>query len=216
MKRILIPIASVALTLSSQGALTEVYTYSGATLGIPDGSPSGLASVQTVTGSEILLVQSVKVTLNVTGNFNGDLYAYLQHGSGMAILLNRPGRTGIDLFGYDDGGIGVTFDDLAAEDVHTYQEQTIPGSGNPLTGTWIPDGRAVDPNLVVATDPQTAMLNSFAGGDANGEWTLFVADMSGGDAHQLVSWSVEVNGIPEPGTVALLVMGAGLLARRRR
>jgi subtilisin-like proprotein convertase family protein len=215
MKRTFIFIASVVLTLSSQGALTEIHSYSGLNLGIPDGSPSGLANVQDVS-SVITQIDSVKVTLNVTGDFNGDLYAYLQHGSGLAILLNRPGRTAGNLFGYDDGGFDVTLDDFAAEDVHTYQEQTTPGSGNPLTGTWIPDGRAMDPDLVVETDPQTAMLSSFAGGDANGEWTLFVADISGGDANQLVSWSVEVNGIPEPGTVSLLVMGAGLLARRRR
>ena len=198
--------AILALPLASHGALTEVHNYSGPSAAIPDGNPSGLANVLTVSGSEILQIQSVKITLNVTGTFNGDLYAYLQHGSDLAIHL----------FGYGDDGLSITFNDLAANDVHTYQDQVTPGAGNPLTGTWQPDGRAVDPDAVTDEDGRTAMLGSFAGGEANGDWTVFIADMSGGDGSQLAGWSLEVTGVPEPGPAALLVLGTVLLGRRRR
>ena len=34
------------------------------------------------------------MTLNLSGGWNGDLYAYLVHNSGFAVLLNRVGRNG--------------------------------------------------------------------------------------------------------------------------
>ena len=206
---ILVPI------LPSGAAFVETFDFNGLNLGIPDGNPSGVTNVQNV-ASSITRIDSVVVSMDLTGSFNGDLYAYLQHGSGLAILLNRPGRTASDLFGFGDDGFNVTFDDLAPNDVHTYQIQITPGAGNPLTGTWQPDGRAVDPDLVVDTDAQTAMLSSFNSHDGSGDWTVFLADMSGGDEHQLVNWSLEISGVPEPGTAILLLLGAGLLARRCR
>ena len=36
--------------------------------------------------------------------FDGDIYAYLGHGSGISNLLNRAGRTASDAFGYSDNG----------------------------------------------------------------------------------------------------------------
>jgi hypothetical protein len=40
-------------------------------------------------------------------------------------------------------------------------------------------------------------------------WTLFVADLSGGDTHTLSSWGLTLTGVPvpEPGTAALLPGG---------
>ena len=55
----------------------------------------------------------------------------------------------------------------------------IPPAGTPLTGTWQPDGRITDPDLVDIADPRTAMLGSFQGLDASGAWTLFVGTHNG-------------------------------------
>jgi hypothetical protein len=72
----------------------------------------------------------------------------------------------------------------AAGDIHQYRF-TLSGSettplGGPLTGIWTPDGRVVDPDLVLNTDPRTALLGSFNGLDPNGEWTLLIADLDTG------------------------------------
>ncbi|MFT5126223.1 MAG: hypothetical protein ACI9TH_003209 [Kiritimatiellia bacterium] len=63
-------------------------------------------------------------------------------------------------------------------------------------------------------------MSSFIGENAGGAWTLFVADLSGGEEHFLEGWSLHINGngaiIPEPGaSVPLLGLGLALFLRRR-
>jgi subtilisin-like proprotein convertase family protein len=82
-----------------------------------------------------------------------------------------------------------------------------------LTGTWQPDGRAIDPLSSGATfdsSARSAMLSLFNGGDPNGTWTLFVADTSSGGEGTLVSWSMDIttSAVPEPTVAGLLVLGA--------
>jgi len=48
-------------------------------------------------------------------------------------------------------------------------------------------------------------------------WTLFVADNQAGGLGQLIDWKVTLQGVPEPSSASLLVVGiGGLLALRRR
>jgi subtilisin-like proprotein convertase family protein len=175
---------------------------------IPDGNPIGTVDSRTLIGLGSS-IQDVNVTLNITGGWNGDLYAYLAHDSGFAVLLNRAGRTENALWGYGDGGVNVTLDDTAESgDIHLYGGN----SGGPLTGLWQPDGRNADPASVTDATPQLALLSSFNGSDANGTWTLFFADLSGGGQSQLVSWGLEITTIPEPANLTLIFL-AGLLGR---
>ena len=75
------------------------------------------------------------------------------------------------------------------------------------------DGRSADPGSVVAGDPR----DGFLGLDASGSWTLFAADLSGGDSYILTGWSMEIIGVPEPGTTSLLAFSVlALFARRKR
>lgn len=51
------------------------------------------------------------------------------------------------------------------------------------------------------------MLSGFSGLDPNGTWTLYVADVSGGDLHQLNSWGLDFANpvvVPEPTSVFVL------------
>jgi subtilisin-like proprotein convertase family protein len=170
------------------------------------------ADLQTIIGSEITTITDISVTLDIDGTWNGDLYVYLQHDSGIAILMNRVGRSSLNLFGTSDAGFVVTLNDLGAfSDIHG-----ATAGGGPVTGFFASDGRETDPDSVLDTDPRTALLTNFIGGDANGGWTLFVADMSGGNGHTLNSWSIEVTGVPEPGTSLLLLLSGSLLLRRKR
>src|ERR1044071_499607 len=165
---------------------------------IPDGDRSGVASVQSIS-TPITSITELKVNLQVSGTWNGDLYCYLTHSPGFAVLLNRVGRRTDSIVGYGDNGFDVTFDDAATNgDVHTYR-RTLSGSdftaiSGPLTNGWVPDGRTNNPALVLDTDGPSAFLSSFNGLDPNGPWVLFVADMEPGDVSTLDSWGLQIDG----------------------
>ena len=72
-----------------------------------------------------------------------------------------------------------------AGDIHMYRTSSAFISDAPLSGIWQPDGRKVDPADVLDTDPRAAMLSSFANLNANGQWTLFLADLNSGASHTL-------------------------------
>ena len=187
-------LALAALTARAQ--VVETHSFTNLHRNLPDGSAVGLRDTRSVTSS-VTQITGVRVKLKVAGEFNGDLYGYLRHGSGLSILLNRPGRaTGNDA-GYDDAGFDLTFADSAANDVHVYQGSTNTG-GNALLGLWQPDGRNSDPASVLDTDARTNLLARFTGANASGEWTLFLADLESGGTNQLVSWELEVTGVNRP------------------
>jgi subtilisin-like proprotein convertase family protein len=151
-------------------------------------------------------IQDVNVTLNISGGYNGDLYVFLRYtpvggGDTLAVLLNRIGRTSGNTFGSSGAGMNVTLDD-GGNDIH------LAGNGV-LSGTYSPDARTADPATVFDTDDRSAFLSSFNGLNANGEWSLFVADMSGGDQSQLVSWGLDITAVPEPVNLALAIFGIG-------
>ena len=202
---LLLPLAAHAAT-----TFTDTWTVNTA---IPDNDDVGYTNTRNLITPDITEIESVTVALNFTGGWNGDLYAYLVHGTGFTVLLNRPGRDTGTPDGSATVGMAITLDDLAVTDIHT----GIPMSGGTVTGTWKPDARTTDPLTVVASDPRTALLASFAGLNANGNWTLFVADQSAGSVSTLESWSLTVTGIPEPSAALLAAMASlGLLRRRRR
>jgi subtilisin-like proprotein convertase family protein len=192
---------------------------------IPDGDLNGLQSSTSLSGLSGS-IGDVNVTLNIAGGFNGDLYAYLYHNNTMAVLLNRVGRTGGNSVGYPDAGFGLDaaqqsflFDDQATRDVHLYRTfgYVLNGSGQ-LTGTWQPDGRKIDPlsaGMVFDTASRSAMLNVFNGMDPNGLWLLYVADVSPGFQGALANWNLDITLVPEPTTIAVFVIGGGILSFRR-
>lgn len=195
--------------VSAQGTYQQTFSFS-PNAAVPDGDLSGLSLTQNVS-TVITSILSVEVHLTLSGGFNGDLYAYLVHdtpgGTGFSILLNRVGRTSGSPFGYGDAGMTVTFSDLAATDIHAYQTVTDPGGSALAASTWQPDGRDTNPLTALDTDPRSAFLASFNGLDANGTWTLYLADVAPLGQSTVVSWGFTLHSVPEPGTCA-----AGALA----
>jgi subtilisin-like proprotein convertase family protein len=205
---------AITLTLNTAQAalLTENWNSGFNNSGvIPDGDAGGWSDTRTISTS-FTSIQSVTVNLNISGGYNGDLYVYLAHESGFSVLLNRVGKTSGNSFGYGDAGFNITLSDLAGvtTDIHSYGGN----SGAQLTGTYQPDGRNVDPLTVVDSDPRNYRLDQFSNLNPNGGWSLFIADMSGGDQSTLVSWGMDIQAVPEPVNVALGIF-AGLLTLGR-
>jgi len=163
---------------------------------IYDASPSGSTSTLLVSGTDTSLT-GVTVTLNVSGGYNGDLYAYLIAPNGtLEVLLNRvgtgSGNPSQNYFGYSTAGFNnVTLDDSATGgNIHN-----VANPGSLPTVSYTPDGGS---------------LASFNGSNPNGIWTLFFADESAGNTSTLNGWSLDITAVPEPVNVALGIFGGSL------
>jgi subtilisin-like proprotein convertase family protein len=205
MKKHILLTAVVALTLTAKATLYS-YDFTSINATIPDANPVGIANSHAIDLGTLPMdgtttsIVNVDVRLNITGGYNGDLYGYLvleNGGTTSAILLNRIGQTGGD-FGNSGAGINVTLSGSGATDIHN-------AAFGSVTGTYQPDGGTT--------------LAAFNGQSANGTWTLFLADLSGGDTSTLVSWGVDISVVPEPVTWALFVfamVAGGLFVYRRQ
>ena len=186
------------LGLGLGAATASIVSVGSGTVGltVPDGNAAGITSTISV-GSLGNVLNSVSLTLNISGGNNGDLYAYLSYNGTSVVLLNRPGLTG------DPAGIGYT--------TAGYNNVTLSDGGYaninmtevPMTGgTYNPAGTG------------GVTFANYNGVNPNGNWVLFISDLSGGDVSfsQLDSWSLTFNAVPEPVNVALGVFAAALLA----
>lgn len=214
-------LALLLTSLPAFGQVTLTDSWTG-TQPIPDNDPSGVVYNFSLNDAATV-IQNVAVTLNLSGGYNGDLYAYLTHGSGFSVLLNRVGVSAANPDGYGDSGFSASFSGSALNDVHNYQSIS-PGSvvGGQLTGTWAADGRNIDPasaGTTFDTAPRSALLDSFNGIDPNGGWTLFIADRSSGLTSTLTGYSVAVTAVPEPAETALVmgaILGLAAIVLKRR
>ena len=222
--------------IALQTASAQVFTVSApidSQVAIPDNSAVGTVQslyVDGLTG----VVKTLQVQLNIQSHpggsmYNGDLYLTLVHNSTSAVLLNRVGRRDGFSAGYADGGFNITLSDSAAADIHSYRV-TLNGndfvplesgdSPGVLTGTWQPDGRAIDPESVQTTSLRTTSLSLFSGASPNGNWSLFLSDLAPGANADLVSWSLGIVTVPEPQNVVLAtglsLLALGLWRRSRR
>ena len=181
----------------SSGALNEVIPDYNSTTSTP-GEWADSITVGDLTGLEIA---DVTLTLNVSGGWNGDLYAYLSYtpvtGSGSLItLMNRPGYPA-NTYGYGDAGFNGTI----LSDAGTGNVQNYGGNGGAALGAV-----AYKPN-----DGSTTFASAFGGKDANGTWTLYFSDLEAGSDSTVLSWSLNLDVIPEPTHIALGIFG-GVLA----
>src|SRR6266478_6370667 len=187
---------------------------------IPDGSVTGWSDTRTLAIGDNSIT-SISVKLNVSGGFNGDLYAYISHNGVLVPLLNRVGVAASSpgsSFGYSNPGFIITLSSGAASDVHFYGRNSPDfNESGQLTGTWQPDGRIINPLLSPASIDQGNRLDfsSYDNQDPNGTWTLFFADASGGGGtSSLVSWELDVtavSAVPEPVNLALGIFAAAMI-----
>jgi hypothetical protein len=138
-------------------------------------------------------VGSLTVTLDVSGGYNGFLYAYLVAPNGnMAMLLNGPGTSGGNPYGYSGSGLNITLSDAATGGIDTTPET----AGAVLNGTYQAAGA----------------LTGLSGSVADGTWTLFFADLGqGGGQPELTGWSLDITAVPEPVNFAMAIFGMGAI-----
>ena len=208
-----IAILLLALARSAQADFAQTFTTGFQNEGvIPDGSMTGWSDTRSLVGAAGA-ISDVSVTLNLSGGWNGDLYAYLVHNNGFAVLLNRVGVSSGSSSGYGNGGMNVVLSGAGSGgNIHWY------GGAGVSSGPYQPDGRNIDPRspggTLAGTTP-SALLSSFNGQSASGNWTLFVADVSGGDVSTVTSWGLDIAAVPEPaslveGSLAVLVLGGAI------
>ena len=176
---------------------TESFTFTTNSV-VPQGNFSGITDARTV-ATAVGYISSLKVRLAITGDFNGDLYAYLRNSSGYVVLLNRVGVTAANPNGYGDSGFNVTFQAGAGNgDIHLYQNVTTPAAGSPLTGLWDVDGRNADPLTVTDASTRSTSLTNFNGLNGADTWTLFIADVESGSTNMLTQWGLDISGAASP------------------
>jgi subtilisin-like proprotein convertase family protein len=170
-------------------------------LAIPNGSPLGMSYSGLVSDIPAgMTVAGLTVTLDITGGYNGILYAYLVAPNGMMVtLMNQPGVSPENPFGASGSGMDITLQD-GASDHGSIQNET---SGSVLSGSYNAAGD----------------LAGFNGSLADGSWTLFFADeASGGGQSTVVNWGLSISTVPEPQMWLLAGLGGALawLSRRWR
>jgi len=210
-------ISLLALAVQSQTITMNSFTNSTG-VGIPDGNPVGLAESFSVSG-ESGMITNIQISLDISGGFNGDLYAYLVSPQGQfSVLLNRVGVTASNPFGYANAGFNITLDGVASNNIHNYgSSPSLNGSGQ-VIGTWAADGLNIDPQsagTVFSTTTPTAGLtvfNGVTGGGVNGTWTLFIADLSSGGGSTTLNQAIlSIMTVPEPQPWTLALVGGGMV-----
>ena len=161
---------------------------------IPDGNPVGVSFTGNYDqASPGATVSSLTVDLSISGGYNGNLYAYLVAPNGtMVLLLNQPGATISNPFGYSGSGFNVTLSDTAAGSIQTTPET----AGSTFSGN----------------DQAAGTLANFNGSVADGNWTLFFADETAGGGQAILNgWSLNITAVPEPANIALVIFGMGFV-----
>jgi subtilisin-like proprotein convertase family protein len=187
-RKTLTGLMTLLLVVASAQAALYTETFSPGTA-IPDGNPVGVTfggSVSDVSAG--WTVSGLTLNLNISGGYNGDLYAYLVAPNGtLVMLLNQPG-VAVNGFGAGGAGMNITLQDGAVANGNIQNET----GGGVLSGTYNAAGS----------------LAGFNGSVADGTWILYFADLSsGGGTSTLNSWSLGITAVPEPVNVGLGMFG---------
>src|ERR1017187_7746356 len=92
--------------LQATGGGHYAASWSGPAQGIPDNDLSGVAFALDFAATG-LHITDISVSIVTSSGWNGDLYAYLSHGSDYAVLLNRVGAVCNGADGYSTSGLNI-------------------------------------------------------------------------------------------------------------
>jgi subtilisin-like proprotein convertase family protein len=127
------------------------------------GPDAGIVTESIITITNNVVINSVKVTLNIEHSWNSDLDVKLIAPDGITEVILFE-----DLGSSSDNFTNTVFTDNAASSITT-------GSA-PFTGSFMPQGSLTDFNGLMSL----------------GDWTLSITDDSNGDGGQLLDWSFQI------------------------
>lgn len=214
-----------ALSLAVTGIASADVYGPGAGGAIPDRAVAGVGPPTGSLTSTIALPAGVIASLNnvslTFGTGTGATGAHTWVGD-LEVTLTSPGGDNVHLFSRPGANTATGFGNTG--DMSGGPYVFVNSGGGSFLGasalTPVPTGtynRETNNPLAPPTpnDPDTYAV--FNGDSSGGNWTLTIEDWAGGDTGGLVSWSMDVTLVPEPGSVSLLAGAAALpLLRRRR
>jgi len=194
----IVKLALAAAIASVAGhASAEIFTTPDAPVAIPDNSDGAITACQDINVPDSIIVSSIAVETAITHTWVGDVTIQLESPAGTVLtIMNRPGRNATGFGPSTDlaSGTPLRFSDAAQSGVSAEQ------AGVGCTGAQVVGLDCPPDNFLSAPDPTDTPIagvgTSFAdfdGEDAQGTWTLCVADSASGDTGTLTSWSLGVN-----------------------
>ena len=157
-------LSSLVFTFTTGASETLQYSSGSLYLEIPDNNNVGIST--TINISDNFSISNLRVLLNITHSFVGDLEILLTHPNNETIRLTQ--ATGSEGQNLDN----IIFDDNATE--------SFLNATPPFDGSFKP------------FEP-LATLNAL---DSQGEWTLSVADRASEDIGFLNNWEIQLDAIP--------------------
>lgn len=206
---------SLALTcLFASTSLADVTGNSGNDGGsIPDNTPSGYVSTVTITDSEV--IEDAKFSIEgLNHSWIGDLIITISHSTSgkSATLMHRVGSTSNPNSTGDSSDVNGTY--MFQDGNSSIWSEAANGDTDYVVTPGLYDASGVNETAV--------SLNALFGGElTNGDWTFAISDNNATQTGSFVQTSVEfvsAIAVPEPGTMAIVVMGTlfgGVLLRRR-
>ncbi len=166
-----------ACTLAAQ--TPQSFPDSATELPIPDNTGASLD--RTLTIADDFPLGDVRLTIDLTHGFIGDLMITLAHGPRTATIIHR---VGLGTLGSDATLHGAfTFTDTAPATI--WAEAPTPASGHPVPpGAYVCSDTLANP---------VSLRQTFAGDTSSGDWTLHIMDASTGYSGVLHSWSLTLD-----------------------
>ncbi len=146
---------------------------------IPDGT--GAAVDRTITIPDTFSVGDVRLSLNLTHGFIGDLMVTLTHGPQTATIFHR---VGLGTLGSDATLHGI-FDFTDSAPATIWAQAPTPASGHPVPpGSYLCSDALANP---------VSLRQTFSGTSAAGAWSLHIVDASSGYSGTLHAWSLTLD-----------------------
>lgn len=213
--RKLVLAAAVAVIASGGAAFGADFTTDGNGLDLTpfddtyDGTLGSMASLS-ITVPDIGSLTDVDVIVDIQHTWAGDLVMKLQSPSGTVVdLVSRPG---FDEPADDGSGCCGESSDLIFGNSYEFDDAAAGSSEGMGSGGEDPIASFVLHSSGFGNEFGLTTLN---GEGSAGVWTLYIGDAAGGDNGVFDGFTLQLEGVPAPGALALLGL-AGLASRRRR
>ncbi|MBI1190560.1 MAG: hypothetical protein GC200_07795 [Tepidisphaera sp.] len=185
MKKTSILAAAAGLAVATGLASAQVYSASPNLQIINTTAPSGTVSSTIGVSGGPSSITDINVIFQATHTWDADIDVILQGPTGYICLTTDNGSSG-------DNYLTTRFDDASTT--------SITSGTAPFNNNYRPEGliNGWTGSPTTFTGTNYSNLAGFNGTNANGNWTMYVADDTSGDSGTWTYWSLEFNGAVDP------------------